>query len=818
MANELQELLNEIRDPRLKERLSAAVNELRKNKKFGLVFEEHIPELLPIYGAKIRSGSRVARKDGKLLETFSVERVANGFAAVKPEQGEGATQEIAVEHLVVVKRFGEAIFPMLRRVDAVLRGGDAPHHAIVEADNYHALQLLAWLYPAKVDCIYIDPPYNTGARDWKYNNDYVDANDSWRHSKWLSMMQRRLRLAKSLLNPRDSVLIVTIDEKEYSRLALLLEEIFPEARIQIVSTMINPANVARVGAFGRSDEYIFFVMMGGAAPERLRLPREWVSSKGRTHTGNVRWDLLRRSGTNAARSHAPGCFYPIYVDPDSVRVEFVGEALPKGQSVPKPRAHLVPVLPIRKDRSEGNWQWSPETFRSRMAEGRVRVGGSKKRGFVIYILKDGEFAKIQRGEFEVLGRNADGSLLVESTDTEFVLAIPGNQWRASLHDATQYGSRLLAKLLPDRKFPFPKSLYAVRDAIRFFVESKPNALVVDFFAGSGTTLHAVDLLNVSDGGRRRCILVTNNEVSAEEAARLRANGILEDSMDWRRHGICQSVTYPRCKVAIDGKREDGVELDGEYMTGQIAQQELPRTFRSLNFTAPEFLASMAARESLAVTLGFSKSDAIGGEPYFLAEGERVSALLEASGLDAFVARGAEFAESIDTVYLPFPAGKAFNEARELVLESWPPITKMTEVRRPMGDGLPSNLDYFRLEFLDRSQAEVGGKLSDILPALWMMAGCRGKLPAVKGGEKTLFFKDCPFAVLVDESAIQPFLANLARRPDISWVFVVTHDQDNFSRICEWLPQHVPPSQRVHLWRNYVDNFLINVDRGSTGTA
>lgn len=128
-------------------------------------------------------------------------------------------------------------------------------------------------------------------------------------------MERRLLLAKRLLNPQDSVLIVTIGEKEYLRLGLLLEETFGGCNIQMVSTLINPASVARAGSFGRSDEYIFFVSLGAASPQRVQLDREWVSSKGRTHTGNLRWDLLRRSGEGSARKDSPGCFYPIYVDP-----------------------------------------------------------------------------------------------------------------------------------------------------------------------------------------------------------------------------------------------------------------------------------------------------------------------------------------------------------------------------------------------------------------------------------------------------------------------------------------------------------------------
>ena len=109
-----------------------------------------------------------------------------------------------------------------------------------------------------MDCIYIDPPYNTGAKDWKYNNDYVDGNDAYRHSKWLSFMQRRLQLAKKLLNPADSVLIVTIDEKEYLHLGCLLEEMFPEARMQMITSVISRNGTSRENEFSRVEEYILF--------------------------------------------------------------------------------------------------------------------------------------------------------------------------------------------------------------------------------------------------------------------------------------------------------------------------------------------------------------------------------------------------------------------------------------------------------------------------------------------------------------------------------------------------------------------------------
>ena len=135
-------------------------------------------------------------------------------------------------------------------------------HALIEADNYHALQLLEYLYAGKVDCIYIDPPYNTGAKDWKYNNDYVDSNDVYRHSKWLSMMERRLKLAKKLLNMSDSVLIVTIDEKEYLHLGCLLEELFPEAQMQMITSVISRNGTSRENEFSRVEEYVFILRFG----------------------------------------------------------------------------------------------------------------------------------------------------------------------------------------------------------------------------------------------------------------------------------------------------------------------------------------------------------------------------------------------------------------------------------------------------------------------------------------------------------------------------------------------------------------------------
>ena len=204
------DLIGQVEDKRLRERLQREWGALSREKKFGLVFEEHLPELLPVYDIPVRAGDLAARKNGSLTEFWRVRSIQDGSAKCSKADGSASSAqlaEIAVADLVALKQFGDPIFPSLVPVDAICGDEKTPiWHALIEADNYHALQLLEYLYGEKVDCIYIDPPYNTGAKDWKYNNDYVDGNDAWRHSKWLSFMERRLRIAKKLLKPDIGVL------------------------------------------------------------------------------------------------------------------------------------------------------------------------------------------------------------------------------------------------------------------------------------------------------------------------------------------------------------------------------------------------------------------------------------------------------------------------------------------------------------------------------------------------------------------------------------------------------------------------------------
>ena len=564
----LNELIQKIENPELRAQIQAAADRLTKQKKFGLVFEEHLPECTPLYDIPVRKGLKVSVRNGKANETYTVLKVSDGKATCLPKNGTEAV-EFDIADLVTTAELGDPIYPCLQPLGEVCNAPDSElWHTLIEADNYHALQLLEYLYAGKVDCIYIDPPYNSGATDWKYNNKYVDENDEYRHSKWLSMMEKRIKLAKKLLNPNDSVLIVTIDENEYHHLGCLLEEVFPEAKIQMISSVINPKGAPGAKNFIRVDEYIFYVQIGEALPQKVALSDDFrMNASDKRVNKLIRWQGLAK--TQYSREHAPGCFYPIYLNSDMTHIVEVGDPIGRGvdrNSIPT-KPGCVTVWPINKaSGAEAQWSLSAPLLRNNLSKGYVRVAKGGTGG--IYYLTAGVIKQIEDGEYEIIGRDADGSILIDESGYEYKF-VPGTAWRVTSHDATRYGSDLLTKLIPDRKFPFPKSLYAVHDAIRFFVANKPNALIIDFFAGSGTTLHGVNLLNAEDGGNRRCIMVTNNEISAEERKGFEARGIHQGDPEWEARGIAHYVTWPRTVCSIEGRDVNGNPLKGNYIGSDI---------------------------------------------------------------------------------------------------------------------------------------------------------------------------------------------------------------------------------------------------------
>lgn len=258
---------------------------------------------------------------------------------------------------------------------------------------------------------------------------------------------------------------------------------------------------------------------------------------------------------------------------------------------------------------------------------------------------------------------------------------------------------MLSKFFPDKRFSFPKSLYAVHDAIRFFVANKPEALIVDFFAGSGTTLHAVNLLNAEDGGRRRCIMVTNNEVSEQEAKGLAKQGYGPGDDEWERLGIARYVCWPRTVCSIEGHDVNGQPLNGEYL-----------------------------------------------------------------GTD----------------------------------------------HRQMSDGFESNCVFFKLNCLDKTKVALGRQFKELVPLLWMKAGAVGPCPRLEGDvvPQMLVLPENGFAVLTDEKTFGEFEERVNELPEVGMVYLVVDSDSMYRDMARCFPQ----KRTCQLYRDYLDNFRINVVR------
>lgn len=693
----IDDLISQIQDAELRDRIQKEVNKLSKQKKFGLVFEEHLPECTPLFDMPIKRGCNVMLRDNKEDKSIYVVMKIEGDNAIctkRDNQEEIST--FLISDIVRVAEFGESIYPYLKPLDSVCNAPDSDlWHTLIEADNYHALQLLEYLYAGKVDCIYIDPPYNTGAKDWKYNNDYVDSADSYRHSKWLNMMERRLQLAKKLLNPKESVLIVTIDEKEYLHLGCLLEEMFAGCSIQMVSSVINPSGSARKNLFSRAEEYLFYVFIGDAhvfpgKEDMIHPVKEDLQ---------VRWASLLRSGSNSNREARPKLFYPVYFDESTGKFVDTGESLPL--DVPKEMAPTKPgcfsVFPTKANGQDARWTLSQDTLKSLISQGLVKFGswqkGNKTR--TISYLAEGMQKALENGELEVLGRDEDGTLI---TGRSFKPVVPLTIWNQPSHGAGDYGSSLLLDIFREKRFSFPKSLYAVKDSLNFVVKGKPDALILDFFAGSGTTLHAVNLINAEDGGNRRCILVTNNEASESERKYLEDAGYRQGDKEWNDLGVARYVTWPRTQCSIEGHDINGKPLSGTYLDSELQMQE----------------------------------------------------------------------------------------------------------------GFKSNVAFFQLSFLDKTAVSLGMAFNELLPVLWMKAGCKGKCPEIQGkhAPEMLILPENQFAILNNESKFPVFQEELSRHPEIQTVFLATDYEVNYRSMVK----NLNVENSYQLYRDYLDHFRLNRGR------
>jgi adenine-specific DNA-methyltransferase len=564
------------KDPQLGADLDREFRALSGRLPFGLNFERHSPEAVELPLRPIRKGDKVRvlpprgvtkKGDQRLWQVKAIHKAIKTADLELLGAADSEPQTVLLGDLVVIAEFRDTIYPGLTSTGKVERGGEKPFHTIINGENYHVLKALTYTHRGKVDAIYIDPPYNTGAKDWKYNNDYVEGDDLYRHSKWLAMMERRLLVAKKLLNPADSVLIVTIDEKEYLRLGMLLDQIFPGSEIEMVTSVISAKGVARFGQFSRVEDFIYFVRLGKSTVQLGELNMLDDSRSATAQIGrDIEWLGLRRREPTAKRGARPNQFYPIYISINTGFIESIGEPIPDEVDrlkVPTPSGTFA-IWPLRPNGGEGLWGITPDTAKRYLKNGFIRARNYRPetQKVAIHYLPSGTVDAVKDGRIEVLGQDEDGAIQAVYRERKGV--IPKRVWNMSSHNAENGGSLILSKLIPERRFPFPKSLYAVEDALRFFVVNKPEAIILDFFSGSGTTAHAVMRLNRQDGGQRQCISVTNNEVAADEQKTLLEKHLRPGDAEWEQHGICDYITKPRVAAAITGKTPDGHPIKGDY--------------------------------------------------------------------------------------------------------------------------------------------------------------------------------------------------------------------------------------------------------------
>lgn len=700
----LDDLIEQVTDSALRSELERAARELRERKTFGLVFEEHIPEITLLRDFPVKRGATVYRRNDTGAKTaLIVADVKDRRATVIAPSGE--REQARVDELLVLKRFGDPIYPALRSLGAIERGEGRPYHVVIDGENFHALQLLRFMYEGQVDCIYADPPYNTGARDWKYNNNFVDSRDRWRHSKWLAMMEKRLLLARQLLKP-DGVLIVTIDENEVHHLGMLLERIFRRARRQMVTICIQPSGASGEG-LSRVEEYGMFCFLGDAEPvptfDDMLIGKSDPEGDERTLDDHgLSWESLLRRGNAWYRARRKNLCYPVVLNAEGTRIVRAGPPFEGEDESQRPMSidgHPL-AWPVRKDGKLGIWRVDGNRLNYLAEHGYAHVA-SRDDGrdtWALRYLMSGTVSAIEAGTIEITGTGDYGEVIGHVTGDRRKVA--KTMWYRGRHNAGGAGgTQMLNALLGERNvFSFPKSVYAVRDCLQVAIGDRSDALILDFFAGSGTTLHATCLLNASDEGTRRCVMVTNNEVEDQLARTLNKQELFPGDREYDRHGVFEAACRPRCESAISGKRPDGSPAPGKYLN--------------------------------------------------------------------------------DT---------------------------------PYAEGFRENCEFFRLDYLEPDEVDLGRQFAAIVPALWLAAGGLGPRPDPTPTDGYLLPTDSPFAVLLHESAFRKLSAALRARPDVTHVWLVSDSERAFADMRAALPGEFATSM---LYRDYLRNFAINTMRSS----
>ncbi|MBR2741224.1 site-specific DNA-methyltransferase [Candidatus Saccharibacteria bacterium] len=418
---------------------------------------------------------------GRRLEEYTHEELIEYIKELKQQARKryGLVWEEKIKPEKVVEECDTKI-PVVKEIEEKVIGDEAgePTNIIIEGDNYHALSVLNYTHTGKIDVIYIDPPYNTGNKDFIYNDCYVDKEDTFRHSKWLSFMSRRLELAKNLLKD-DGVIFISIDDNEYATLKLLCDSIFGSENF-ICPLIWNTKNASK-----------------GVPPVQMVTSiHEYVLVYGKKSSRFKFFGIKRTTDDFSNPDNDP-------------RGLWRKEALVS--TISKKTFEIV-------DPKTGNvfnraWAFSKETIDKMIEEGRV-----------------------------IFPRKPNGTPLQKKFFNDYTNEGLPITTQLGTFQSRKATSDLMNIFSNEKKFDFPKPI----DLMKFLIsQSTENGIILDFFAGSGTTGQAVMELNKEDGGHRQFILVTNNE----------ANG----QTDAGAEGIAEKVTYPRIKTVITGVRPDGTK-------------------------------------------------------------------------------------------------------------------------------------------------------------------------------------------------------------------------------------------------------------------
>lgn len=547
----LTELLRQTQklDPQLSADLEAEIVALTKRRSFGLVFEQHQPEAVELPGRPVRRGDKVrvlpvrgatVSRDDRLWRVTRIEKVGGQRIAhlVDLEGDQPETQVVIDDRIVVVAEFRDRIYPGLVETDRIEHSEGKPFHAVINAENFHALEMLTYTHRESVDVIYIDPPYNTGGKfAWLYNDDFVDNEDDYKHSKWLAFMDRRLRVARELLKPSGAIM-VSIGDDEQHRLRMLMEQVFgvenhvAQLAIEMSTTSGPKTTNAQQGTIVKNVEYVLIYRKSPAFDTEVRHTPLYDSVKG--------WDKdyslwLNDDGTITS-------FYEKLAADPAVQADIVAAKLVKkdGKFV---GAQAMDRLLAFSDAANAFIEANLDHIARRdtppvsvqhvdaPVRGWIEVEADHRTYFVTR-LKSGTINQVYtlRRNYRVPDENS--SKLGRTV-------IRGDLWRG-FHQDMGTVSREGGVGFANGKKP----IRLIKQLVKW-ANNSPDAVILDFFAGSGTTAHAVAAMNAEDDGNRRAILVTNNELSKVDRLAAVAAGHRAGDPEWEERGVFESKTKPR---------------------------------------------------------------------------------------------------------------------------------------------------------------------------------------------------------------------------------------------------------------------------------